>query len=327
MNRSQRITRPFLLLATALLAASAAWTPTSAQTSAEELVLTSRLAVDLANQALEDVVLPLGGLLGRISPGSGYASGAHGIGWAAVSVGAVGLQFEMTSPDYEFFKRNGIADVIEGPAAAVYADFEVGLYRGVPVGTARNVGSIDLLLRWGLTLGDQDDLGDDIDVSKVIDTLEPIYGAGARIGLLRGPGLPAVSMSFGFNHFVERSFRYLGEVDDQPFAVGLGIEQTSSFLMFEVAKDLGFFTPYVGAGRVKHAMNSSYAAEIRISGSDENTTIGEDVDVKLTHTNLFGGLELFPGSPVRLVIEAGALDDTAYGSFALRIVPFGRDAD
>lgn len=298
-----------------------------AQSSAEELILTSRLAVDLAHQALEDVVLPVGGLLGRISPSSGYASDAHGWGFAALTLGAVGLQFEMTNPDYDFYKQNGFADTVEGPAAAVYADLELGLYRGVPWGKARNVGSIDLLVRYGLTLGDQDDLGEDIDVNKVLETLEPIYGAGARIGLLRGPGLPAVSFSFGVNHFVQRSFRFTGEVDGQEFAIGLDLEQTSSFFLFEVAKQLSFVTPYVGAGRVSHSMSSNYAADIRISGSSSDTTIGEDVDVRVSHSNFFGGLELFTGGPVRLNLEAGSLDDTAYGSVALRIVPFGRHAD
>ena len=310
-----------------LVALSARPTASLAQSSAEELILTTRLAVDLANEALEDVVVPLGGLLGRISPSSSYASDAHGLGFAALTLGTVGLQFKMTNPDYDFYRNNGFAETVEGPAAAVYADLELGLYRGVPWGNAHNVGSIDLLLRYGLTLGDQEDLSEDLDVGKVIDTLAPIYGAGARIGLMRGPGLPAVSVSLGFNHFVERSFRFTGDVDGVPFAVGLDLAQTSNFVLLEVAKQFSFLTPYAGVGRVSQAMDASYAADIVVSGSSESSTIGEDVDVRATHTNLFGGLELFTGAPVRLSLEAGSLDGTAYGSVALRIVPFGRHAD
>lgn len=330
MNRSRwnvrRTTRRFVFAATALVALASTSRNATAQ-SAEELILTSRLAVDLANEALNDVVLPIGGLLGRISPSSGYASDAHGWGFAALTLGAVGLQFEMTNPDYELYRENGFVDTVEGPAGAVYADLELGVYRGVPWGKAQNVGSIDVLVRYGLTLGDQENLGEDIDVNKVLETLEPIYGAGARIGLLRGPGLPAVSVSLGFNHFVERTFRFTGEVDNEQFAIGLVLAQTSSFYLLEVAKEFGFLTPYLGVGRVHHSMNSDYAADIRISGSDSNTTIGDGVDVRATHTNLFGGLELFSSSLVRLNLEAGSLDDTFYGSFALRLVPFGRQAD
>ena len=320
----QRLGRTLVLTVLALatlLPASAS----RAQTSAEELILTTRLAVDLANQALTDAVTPVGGLLGRISPSGAYASDGHGFGYAALSVGAVGLQFEMTSPDYQFYKSNGFADTVEGPAAAIYADLELGLYRGVPWGKLRNVGSIDLLVRYGLTIGDQENLGDsDLDVGQVLETLEPIYGAGARIGLLRGPGLPAVSVSLGFNHFVERSFGFEGEVDGTPFAIGLDLEQTSSFYLLEVSKRLAFLTPYVGVGRVHHSMTSSYAAQIVVEGALGVTTIGDGVDVNTDHSNFFGGLELFAGAPVRLNLEAGALDGDAYGNVSLRLVPLGR---
>ncbi len=320
-------TRVLALGLLAIVAGATVTAPVQAQTQAEELILTSKLAIDLANQALTDAALPIGALLGRIGPSGSMASDRHGFGYLAVSGGIVGLPFKMTNPDYTIYKELGRPEMVDGAAATLFADFEIGLFRGAQTRGFENVGAIDLLLRYGLTVGDQENINEtDIDFGTVMSTLEPIYGAGLRIGLLRGGKLPTLSVSFGFNKFQERVFGFKGDVEGNPIAVRLSLEQVSSYFRFEAAKRLSFLTLFAGAGIMNHDMESGYRADIVVtdSGSSLSATVSDGVVVDQTDRLLFGGIELFSSAPIRLGGEAGILDDTAFGSVSLRLVPMGR---
>lgn len=294
--------------------------PAAAQSSPEEVILRAAQASELTQQALEDVVDPIGGLLGRISPSSSYGTANRGFGYFALSFGATGLQFNITDPDYTQVTAGESAGEITGPAGAIFADAEIGLFSGYGrTSKLKNVGSVDLLVRLGATLGDQDDLGNELDLGS----LAPIYGLGARIGLIRGDDLPSVSLSAGTNHFAKRRFAVQGEFEGDPFVVALDFKQSSSFLLLEVGKQWRGFLPFLGGGGVWHRLKSDVAAEIvyETNNGTERTVTSEGFAVDGNHGVFFGGLELGVGI-FRVVMEGGVSSGSPYGSFFLKFIPF-----
>jgi hypothetical protein len=296
--------------------------PASAQSSPEEIILLSRQAVDLANESLSDVVAPIGGLLGRISPSSSFASGNRGLGYAALSVGGTALNFEMTDPDYTALEGGGSPDIVEGLAAAIFADLELGLFSGYGRDSrAKNIGSVDLLIRVGSSLGAQEDLEDDLDLGS----WAPIYGAGFRIGLLRGEELPSVSLSFGFNHFTERTFSVLGESEGEEFSVDLDFKETSRFFLLEVGKRWKQLIPFAGLGATWSRFEANYDAEVvydLTSTSTDIIKVGDSVDLNDRQGIFFAGVELGATTYVRIVLEAGAVSGDGYATASFKIVPF-----
>ncbi len=284
----------------------------------EEILLLSKQAVDLAEAALSDAVEPVGGLLGRISPSSSYASVSRGFGYAAISLGATGLEFKITDPDYTNLDAQGQPGTLDGFAGAVFADIEIGLFSGYGRTTrAKNIGSLDLLVRLGATIGDQDNLADEIDLGS----LKPIYGVGFRLGILRGRDLPAISLSGGVNHFLRRSLNVLGDVDGTDFEVGLQLEQTSAFFLLEVAKQWGPVIPFVGAGVVRHTLDTSLEADVVYDAANDGIAqVARGFDFFDNSGLFFGGLEL--GSQfVRVVAEVGSSSSDPYATFYFKFLP------
>jgi hypothetical protein len=287
-----------------------------AQDPPEELVLRTALANDLTQQALRGIIEPIGGLLGRISPSSSYATANRGLGYGAVSIGVTALQFEITDPDYTKVDAAGNAGTLDGPAAAAFADFEIGLFEGYGKrGKTNNVGSLDLLIRLGASLGDQNDLAEKIDTSS----WAPIFGGGLRLGLLRGENFPSISVSAGVNRFTERTFRVLGDVDGEPFEVAFDLDQTSAFVLAEIGKQWGGYLPFLGVGRVWHDLEARYRANVVVQGGEAQ--IDNPVDVSAAKSLLFGGVELGSGF-FRIVLEAGSSSGEPYGTFFFKVIPF-----
>lgn len=290
--------------------------PGRAAAQPEALILRAAQARDLIDQALADVVEPVGGLLGRISPSSSFATANHGLGYSAVSLGATGLRFEITDPDYTEVDASGTPASIEGGAGAVFMDVEIGLFEGYGrTGRAKNMGAVDLLLRFGATVGDQENLAEKVD----LQSWSPIFGAGFRVGILRGERLPSVSLSGGLNHFTERRFSVIGDVDGDPFEVDLDLRQSTIFLLAEVGKQWRGVLPFAGVGVVWHDLDAEFRGEV-LQG-DEFARLADQVNHKATGANLFGGLEL-GSSFLRLVLEAGVSSGQPYGTVSFKIIPF-----
>lgn len=299
------------LLLTGLLAGTAV-TAAAQSDSAEGLILSVALAQDLAREALDDAVQPIGSLLNHVGPSSVFAAGERGFGAWSLSVGFAASEFKMTSPDYTLDDPRG-DDRIEGGVGAAYADLSLGLFAGFPTGssTVTTAGSIDLLLRLGATLGDQDDLAEEIDLGS----WAPIFGGGLRIGLLDGPSLPSVSIAAGANHFARRTFAVLVDIEDEDAEVALDFEQTTVFALLEVGKSFGWITPYAVAGATHHRLKADYVAEV-IYG-DGSATIDDAVDNGQTISTVYGGVE-FGGGLFRLDLEAGVADDEPFGRLFFR---------
>lgn len=280
--------------------------------TAEGLILTVALAQDLAREALDDSVAPIGSLLNQIGPSCVFAAEEQGFGRWSLSLGATASKFSITSPDYTLGDpRDG--DRIDGGIGAVFADLSLGLFRGYrPSETITTAGSVDLMLRLGYSLGDQDNLAEKIDLGS----WAPIYGGGLRFGLLKGPRIPSVSLSAGANSFQRRVFTV--QVEDENAAVSLDFEQTSAFLLLEVGKSLGWATPYFVGGLTHHRLQAEYTADI-IYGSNENltATIHDAVDNKQTVDLFFLGVE-FGSDLLRLDLEVGTADGESFGRFFLR---------
>jgi hypothetical protein len=295
-----------MTLATTLAPASA-----RAQGDAWGLVMQVARAQQLATQALMDIQTPVGAVLSRISPGGAYASGDRGLGYWSLSLGATGMEFEITNPDYTEVGPDGSPASITGPFGAAFADVELGLFSGYNTDRLHQVGSVDLLLRAGATLGDQERLAEDVQ----LDSIEPILGAGLRLGLLRGEGLPAVSVSAGWNFFLERTFRVQAEESGETYDIVLDFDQDTMFLIGELSKQFSFITPYGGGGLLWHHLQADYTAEVVYS-----TGTAGLADQLATHDRqelLYGGLEL--GSGVfRLVGEGGTSGGDPFGTVFLR---------
>ena len=177
--------------------------------------------------------------------------------------------------------------------------------------------SADLLLRLGFTLGDQEDLGEEIDLSS----LAPIFGAGLRLGVVKGEKLPSISIAGGINFFQNRTFKVQGEVEEggeiTPFEVELNMQQTSVFFLLEVGKQLGWVTPYLVGGVANHRLEASYGAEVVYDIDAEAVRATDDLDLKETQGIVFGGVEL-GGGLFRFVLQAGVSGDESFGTFFLR---------
>jgi hypothetical protein len=304
--------RTHLLALALLVTAGLGATPALAQgDTAEGLILTVARARDLARTALDDAVLPIGSLLNQIGPSSVFAADDQGFGNWSLSLGAGASKLTMTSPDYTVDDPSG-DDAIEGGVGAAYADLSLGLFRGYRLSSGRNtVGSVDLLFRLGYTLGDQENLAEEIDLGS----WGPIIGGGLRLGLLKGPGLPSVSLAAGANYFQRRVFAV--QIEDEDASVELDFEQTSAFLLLEVGKRLGPLTPYVVGGMTHHRLEAAYRAEV-VYGDGAPAMVRDDVDNKQTAALFYGGLEL--GSTwLRLSLEGGVSDGDPFGRFFFRI--------
>ena len=285
----------------------------------EELVLKVVLAQDLAKAALADAVLPIGGVLGKIGPSGSLADGVHGFGFLSASVGVTGLGFSITDPNYTKTDRVENAGTIEGPIGAFYADVEIGLFEGYRTPRTDGLLGMDLLVRVGATVGDQEDLGERVEVSR----LAPIYGVGMRVGLLRGAGLPAVSVAGGWSDFTERTFKVLGADAGTDFEVGLRFRQMGSYFVGEIAHRFGWVVLDAGGGVTWQRFQAHYDAEVVYETSPSvkaTTAIAEDVDYHDTMGLAFAGLEL-GSNRFRVVLEGGAASGEPYGSLYFRITP------
>jgi len=280
--------------------------------TAEGLILTVARSQDLARAALHDAVLPVGSMLDQIGPSSIFLADDLDTRWWSISMGVTASSLSMTSPDYTVADPYG-DDKIEGGVGAASADLSMRLFRGYsPSPSVTTAGRVDVLLRLGYSLGDQENLADSIDLGS----WAPIYGGGLRIGLLKGPRLPSVSLAAGANHFTRRIFAV--EVEGEDASVELDFEQTSAFLLLEVGKSLGWFTPYAVVGTSHQRLQASYLAEI-VYGDDSGSSavIYDAVDDKQTVKLIYGGLELGSGF-MRFTFEGGVTDDEPFGRMFLR---------
>jgi len=278
----------------------------------EGLILSVARAQQLAEQTLEETVAPLGTLLSQIGPSSVFAAGDQGFGTWSVAIGGAATKFSVSSPDYTLEDPAG-EDKIEGGAGAVYLDASLGLFRGYqPSQSVTTSGSVDLLLRLGYSLGDQENLAEKVDLSSYA----PIYGGGLRFGLLKGPGLPSISLTTGANFFKRRVFSTTIENEDAQ--VELDFDQTSTFLLLEIGQSFGWITPYLVGGVTHHRMQADYVADV-LYGSDEQSTatIDDSVDIKQTLNMFYGGLE-FGSGILRLDLEGGVSDGDPFARFFLR---------
>jgi hypothetical protein len=279
----------------------------------EGLLLTIVLAQDLAEAALEDAVAPLGSLMGQIGPSAIYAASQQGAGNWSLSLGAAGATYELTNPDYTLDDPRG-ADRLEGGIGAFSADLSLGLLQGYhSSGRISGLGSVDLLLRLGYTLGDQANL-EEIDFSS----WAPIFGGGLRFGVLRGPGLPCISLAAGVNHFTRRTYSVVGETSGRDFEVNLDFEQTSYFFLLEIGKRFGFVTPYMSAGAVRNRLVADYDAGVIYDADSEIVTVRDAIDSQQTSGLFLAGLEVGRGL-IRLDLEGGVLGDSTHGKVFLRI--------
>jgi hypothetical protein len=291
-------------------------TKVAGQNSPEELVLIVARAKELAALALEDAVSPIGALLFQIGPSGGFAWGDQGFGHFTISLGGRGTPLSITNPDYTAEDPGG-ADRIESPAGAFYTDLSVGLWPGHQGGKVQGVGSGSLLLRLGYTLGDQSDIVDDLDVTS----LKPIYGIGLRLGLLKGAGLPSVSVAVGANFLQRRTFKVpgtaFGGTDSRSFEVVLSLKQSGTFLLGEVGKRFGIITLYGAGGVVGQHLEAQYDSEVWYDANSNSVDIGDDLEFETSSGVFLGGLGF--GGTVRLVLEGGMWEGEPFGTFFLSI--------
>ena len=287
-----------------------------AQNSPEELILEVSRARDLAVLALEDLVGPVGLMLLRIGPSSAFASDPRGLGHGSLTFGAVAGALTLTSPDYTDADPTG-GDRIDAAVGSVNTDITIGLASGRAIGRLEGVGSVDVLLRLGYTLGDQDDIADNVDVGS----LKSILGAGLRIGVLKGEGLPAVSLAGGFNVLRRRTFNVRGTASNNGatklFVIALELEQTTAFAMAEIAKRLGFVTPFAAFGVAGHTFESHYDSEVVYDATSNSVIVSVVVEIKRTSGIALAGLE-FGAGPAGIVLEGGTAGGEAFGAFYIR---------
>lgn len=283
-----------------------------AQNSPEEFLLTVARAKELARGALDDLVLPIGTLLVQIGPSSVYAGGGQGPGRLSVALGGAGGPLTIQSPDYTEPDPTG-TDQIEAGVGAAYADVSIGLVPGSSGPRVEGVGSVDLLLRLGYTLGDQPDIGDEVDLGS----LKPIYGIGTRVGILKGPGLPAISLAAGVNVFQKRTFGVQDTEDGTPFEVRLDLEQTTKFALLEIAKKAGFFTPYLAVGIADHGLDAEYVSEV-VYDAPAKAIVTDIVESDKSRGVFFGGLEI-GGGLVRFTLQGGFSGGEPFGNVFLRL--------
>lgn len=288
----------------------------AAQPSPEAMALYVARARELARESLIDAAAPVGVLLLGGGPTSAAASPRRGLGHGTLSVGARAVEFRVTNPDYTVADPAG-ADAVDGYIGAVYADLGLGLLnldRGPRVTV---LGSVDLLLRYGLTVGDQADIADRIDFGK----LKSLFGAGLRLGLLAGRGVPTVSFSAGVNHLQERTFQAQGDIveDDTrvPFAVALEFAETNYYALLEISAAWLGVVPYVAGGLTRHHLDARYAAVVvfDVDATEQPPTAGT-IDLWESQGVVYGGLAI--GRRVGLVLEAGAAGDQGFASIYLQ---------
>lgn len=312
---ARKQTRAFvlLILAAGLLEAG----PAGAQSTPEELILYVARAQDLARQTLTEAAPRLGLLMAGIGPASASSTAERGLGHVSLSVGARGAEFDVTNPDYTVADPAG-EDRVDGAVAAAYADLGLGLLHRDRGPRPTVLGSLDLLLRLGLTVGDQPNIADSVD----IEHLKSIYGAGLRLGLLDGRNVPRVSLAAGVSHLVERRFSVAGTFTEDdtavPYRVDLDFKETSYFAMLEVGKDFGGIAPYVAVGATRHHLESRYTAVVVFdANASEQSEIADAVDVWHTQAVALGGIEF--GRRLGLVLEGGTTADGAFGSLYLHL--------
>jgi hypothetical protein len=310
MHRRHNLTVAGLTLAVGL---SLAPTRALAQNSPEELILTVARAQELASAAIGDASSPLGILLLQIGPSSSYSWGDQGLGHFSLALGGVGAAFSITSPDYTDSDPSG-ADRIDGPVGAFYSDLSIGLWEGHSGGRVRSVGSVDFLFRLGYTLGDQTDIVDNLDLGS----LKPIVGAGLRVGLLKGDGLPSVSLAGGINFLQRRTFEVrgtaFGGAVSRPFVVSLNLKQKGAFLLTEVGKRFGFITPYAAGGIVSQRLEADYDSEVWYDVNSSSVGVHDDLEFEETRGVVFGGLG-FGSGLLRFALEGGVAGSEPYGTF------------
>ena len=281
--------------------------------TAAGLILTVARAQQLVRNTLDDSVAPIGTMLNHLGPTSVFAAGEQGFGSWSLALGVTASEFNVTNPDYTVSDPFG-DDQISGGIGSANVDLSLGVFRGYePSASITTTGSVDLLFRLGFSLGDQENLAEDIDLSS----WAPILGAGMRIGLLKGPRVPAVSLSMGVNYFQRRLFTVQVE-DTDGGGVNMDFDQTSTFLLLEVGKSFGWVTPYLAGGRTHNRLNADYVADIVYgSGGSATAVINDSVVNKQSVNLIFGGLE-FGSGLVRFDLEAGRSGDESFGRFFLR---------
>lgn len=289
----------------------------SAQFSPEELVLYVARAQDLAGQTLDDAVPRIGVLMAGIGPSSAAATGEQGFGHGSLSLGSRGAEFSVTNPDYSVSDPAG-DDRVDGAIAAAYADLSLGLLHLDRGPRTTVLGSLDLLLRYGLTVGDQPNIADSVDLGQ----LKSIYGAGLRFGLLAGRDVPRVSLAAGVNHLAARTFSVNGLIVDGdtevPYRVDLEFAETSYFALLEVSRKFGVITPYFAGGLTRHHLTSDYAAVVVFDAdAAEQSRLADAVEIWQTQPIAYGGVEL--GGRLGLVLEGGVTEDGGFGSVYLHL--------
>ncbi|MBK8164351.1 MAG: hypothetical protein IPK64_00150 [bacterium] len=300
----------------ALLIASAGGRAAAQQTP-EEFILYMARAQDLARQTLADATPHLGTMIAGTGPSSATATVRPGLGHAALSVGLRGAEFTVANPDYTVDDPSG-ADRVESAVIAAFADASIGLLHRDRGPRATVLAGLDLLLRAGLTLGDQPDITRSVD----LENLKPIFGGGLRLRLLDGGHAPQVSLAAGASFLTERRFSARGQLTEgdvtAPYEVNLSFEESSRFLLLEVGKRFGGFAPYVAMGWVRHHLRASYDAVVVFDVLAEPQMLAnDDVDVRRTDGLICAGFEL--GSPLGLVLEAGRSAGGSFGSLFLHL--------
>lgn len=313
MARGPQLAVVLMIVAACLLDLGVA----SAQLSPEELILYVARAQDLARQTLADAAPRIGILMVGIGPSSAAVTEERGLGHLSLSLGSRGAEFNVTNPDYTVTDPAG-DDRIEGAVAAAYGDIGLGLLHRDRGPRTTVLGSLDLLLRLGVTVGDQPNIADSVE----LEHLKRIYGAGLRLGLLDGHDVPRVSLAVGVNHLDERTFSVVGKFTEGdtevPYRVDLEFDETSNFAILELGKDFGPIAPYVAAGLTRHHLTSRYAAVVVFDAeATQQSQIADAVDIWLTQPIAYGGIEF--GGRLGLVLEGGATEDGVFGSLYLHL--------
>lgn len=246
--------------------------------------------------AIDDAARGLGQALAGGSPLSGPSPATGGLGHFAVGASGTLTFLEIEDPTRE----QGTIDFAL-PTGTVTA--AIGITGGADLpGGAGGIGAVDLIGKVGPVIARED-----------LEETEPLYGVGARVGILReGAALPSLSVS-AYRSWVDGLA--WGDPDGEDVSFAGDVAAWS--IRADVSKKVLLVTPYAGVGFDRTEISAEY--RIPPSRSTGGEELAGTIDVSSLHHKAYAGLELALAL-LTASVEMGSYDGGTFAAVGVRLV-------
>ncbi|MBW3660242.1 MAG: hypothetical protein KY397_01230 [Gemmatimonadetes bacterium] len=246
--------------------------------------------------AIDDAARGLGQAISGGSPLSAPSAATGGLGHFSIGASGTVTFMEIEDPTHE----DGTVDFIL-PTGTLTAAIGIAGGGDLP-GGAGGFGAVDILGKVGPVVAREE-----------IEEGQPLYGLGARVGVLReGALFPSVSVT-AYRSWVDDLGWGEPEADEVSFTGDVGAWSFRA----DVSKKLLLVTPYAGVGYDRTSIEADY--RIPASASTGGEEVRGSIDVSSGHSKAYAGLEL-PLALLDVSVELGRYDGGTFAAVGLQLV-------